>query len=359
MSNRRFHEIDLLRGVACLAVVAYHYLYRGQSAGWIATHAHPGIEAVARHGYLGVHLFFIISGFVIFMSAQGSSLRGFAASRVARLYPALWVAAPLTAIIVWALNSPHFSVQALQLAVNMTMLAHWFKVEFVDGAYWSLAVEVQFYLLIAVAVALKWMDRAEWWVAAWLAIAAVNALRPMYPLEFWLAAKWAPLFCAGICFYLLSTRGRSPLRLVLIAVSYLLALVYEVGPNLRSSQAAPDLVSAWVGGAAITAFYALFFWIAGGQRQFKPSSLSVWAGLMTYPVYLLHQNIGYVLLETLAPSGLPFGLRLLFAATTVAVLAWIIVSFVEKPLAPRLRRLLSPPRGKGLNADPRSNAASL
>ncbi len=100
------------------------------------------------------------------MSAQGSRLRSFAASRVARLYPALWVAAPLTAIIVWALNGTHFSVQASQLAVNMTMLAHWFKVEFVDGAYWSLAVEVQFYLLIAIAVALKWMDRAEWWVAA-------------------------------------------------------------------------------------------------------------------------------------------------------------------------------------------------
>ena len=350
MPNQRFHEIDLLRGLACVAVVAFHYLSRGQHAAWISDAAPGAVEAVARHGYLGVHLFFMVSGFVIFMSAQGSSVRNFAASRVARLYPALWVAAPLTAAFAWAFHRPEFEVSLPTLLVNLTMVPQWFKVEFVDGAYWSLAVEIQFYLLVVLALALNGLRRAEWCVGAWLAVSALNALRPMYPLEFWLAAKWAPLFCAGICFYLIGTRGRSPARLGLIACSYVLALVYELGPKLRGGGAA-DLFATGVDGAVLTAFFALFFGFTARQGQVRRTPLSVWAGLLTYPVYLLHQNIGYVVLEALAPSGLPFSLRVLLTVAGIAVLAWGVVVFVERPLAPRLRRLISLPaadRSRGL-----------
>ena len=344
MPNQRFHEIDLLRGLACVAVVAYHYLSRGQHGGWITSATHPAIEAVVRYGYLGVHLFFMVSGFVIFMSAQGSSVRNFAASRAARLYPALWVAAPLTVAFAWAFHRTEFEVSLSTLLINLTMVPQWFKVEFVDGAYWSLAVELQFYLLVALAIAFNGLRRPQTCVAAWLAISAVNALRPMYPLEFWLAAKWAPLFCAGICFYLIATRGRSPARLGLIACSYVLAVFYEAGPDLRGSAAgAPDLAKAGVEVAVLTAFYALFFGFTASQKRLKRTPVSVWAGLLTYPVYLLHQNIGYIVLEALAPSGLGFGLRVLLTAAVIAVLAWAVVKFVERPLAPRLRGWIDGP----------------
>lgn len=340
MSKYRFHEIDLLRGFACLAVVGFHYLYRGQTSGWIDTRVNSGVEAVARFGYLGVNLFFIISGFVIFMSAEGSTLRSFTASRVARLYPALWAAVSLTGLFIWGCGSTHFSVQFTQFLVNMTLVPQWFNVEFVDGAYWSLAVELQFYLLVAGAVALKWTGRAERLVAVWLTIAGVNAVSPMYPLEFWLAAKWAPLFSAGICFYLLRTRGRSLVRLALLAVSYVLAVFYEIGPNFRNSQGATDIVAVWVGIGATSAFYAVFLWISGDHRRFNASPLSIWAGLTTYPVYLLHQNIGYILLEKFTTYKISFGLRLLFTVSIIGIMAWIIVRYVENPLSPKIRKLL-------------------
>ncbi len=343
MAKHRFHEIDLLRGIACLMVVLYHYLHRGQAAGWIATSAEPWADALARYGYLGVHLFFIISGFVIFMSAEGGSARQFAASRVARLYPAFWVAAPLTAAVAWLFHADTFTVGPGQLLVNLTMAPHWFGVDFVDGAYWSLAVELQFYLLVGAALSLGWLHHAERLVAVWLLVAVADAWRPMWPVEFWLAAKWAPLFCAGICAYRIRTQGASAARFGLFAVAYLLALYQAIHAALWPGPGESAGSSALVIGVLVTAFHALFVAIAFGRLRLPSNGLAVWAGLLTYPVYLLHQNIGYVLLAALQPFVPPLAVRVLIVIAVVVAAAWAAVRWIERPLARRLRRWIDAP----------------
>ena len=346
MPKHRYNEIDLLRGIACLMVVAFHYLHRGQLDAWLTSAPSPAVESVARYGYYGVHLFFIISGFVIFMSAEGSTTRQFAASRVARLYPAFWIAAPLTALVAWLTASLFFKVQLSQLLINMTMAPHWFGVDFVDGAYWSIAVELHFYILVGLALSLGCLSRAEWLIGSWLVVSAINAVRPTYPLEFWLNAKWAPLFCAGICAYLIRARGRTPPRIVLFATAYLLAMYYSLAPliELAPGPAKASRDSPWVVGAAITMFHALFVLIAADRWRVPASKLSVWLGLTTYPVYLLHQNIGYMLIESLRDRVEPFGLRVALVFAMIVLAAWLIVRHVEQTLSPRIRGSLAPKR---------------
>lgn len=193
----RSHEIDLLRGAACASVVLFHFLYRGQQDDWITDRVGPLLSEIARYGYLGVDLFFIISGYVVFSSAQGVSVRGFVASRVARLYPAYWVAVCMTAGLAWALASPLFSVSPRDVLINLTMLMHLLPlrlgVELVDGAYWSLAVELQFYLLTVVVLWTGTMARIEGLLAGWLLLSLVVFVRRMYLPTLWLALDWAAL----------------------------------------------------------------------------------------------------------------------------------------------------------------------
>ena len=92
----RFYEIDLLRFLAALSVVFYHYTYRGFTQGNYSPLEFPEIGRVTRYGYLGVELFFIISGYAVLLSAQGKTVRQFFLSRITRLYPAFWVACTLT-----------------------------------------------------------------------------------------------------------------------------------------------------------------------------------------------------------------------------------------------------------------------
>ena len=87
----RMGSLDLLRLIAALSVLCFHYLFRASIAPPVLVHGYPEVAPFAMYGYLGVNLFFLISGFVIAWSAEGRSWTEFAAARFARLYPGFLV----------------------------------------------------------------------------------------------------------------------------------------------------------------------------------------------------------------------------------------------------------------------------
>ena len=101
--SSRVVELDALRGIAALAVVAFHYTTQyGQQYG----HTTP-LGFGFPPGNYGVNLFFLISGFVIFMTLERArSAMDFVVSRFSRLYPAYWAAMALTCIFVYVLGMP-------------------------------------------------------------------------------------------------------------------------------------------------------------------------------------------------------------------------------------------------------------
>src|SRR5690554_5644422 len=87
LSEPRLRVLDLLRFGAALAVVLFHLV---ETSAWGTRFAFPALSGVTMFGVYGVRLFFVISGFVILMSAWGHSPGRFVISRIARLYPAYW-----------------------------------------------------------------------------------------------------------------------------------------------------------------------------------------------------------------------------------------------------------------------------
>jgi peptidoglycan/LPS O-acetylase OafA/YrhL len=88
---KRLYEIDLLWIIAALAVVIFHYTFSGRMQEPSPV-SFPGLSEVSRYGYLGVDLFFMISGFVVLLSAWDRRRRDLVVSGIVRLYPALWIA---------------------------------------------------------------------------------------------------------------------------------------------------------------------------------------------------------------------------------------------------------------------------
>jgi len=343
----RFNEIDLMRGFACVVVVLYHYVSRSPQVGWMNGIELPVLGAVARYGYLGVHLFFVISGFVILMSARSATPQEFIAARAARLLPALWVAASVTALTAWITSDVRFMVSIQNYLINLTMVPHWFKVPYVDGAYWSLAYELHFYIYVWLALRFGLMARIDWLLAAWLLVSTINAARPMWPAEFWLTAKWAPFFAAGALFYLVRTDGVRPQRVALLVVCYALAMVYSMRDATASRSVidgltGPDAAQVMIVGGIVSLIFGVFTLVARGAWTMEASALTAVSGALTYPLYLIHQYFGAMVYGRLLDLlGTPL-IALAMTLFVVLAVAFAIHRLVERRAGPALRRWLAP-----------------
>jgi len=339
MKNERFYEIDLLRFLAAMSVLLFHYTFRGAVGGAFTDVSFPALAGATQYGYLGVNLFFLISGFVILMSASGKSARQFVVSRAARLYPAFWCCVTLTFLATLLLGRGRLVVSAGQYLANLTMVHEPLGVESVDGVYWSLLVELKFYALVFLLVFFGQVHRVKLYLGAWLGAATWLSVHPSGPLRGLLIPDYAGYFIAGATLFLIAKEGNSAYKTVLLAASYLLTVRYALA-------ATPDYLSEhgvhfnpWVEVAAVAAFFVLLYLVATGKTRRFGSSRFVWLGALTYPLYLLHQNIGYMLFNR-------FGGRvekhlLLFGVTALMLAAsWWVHRRIEVTYGPRLREVL-------------------
>src|SRR5690242_3910537 len=141
----RIRGIDALRGIAAASVVLFHYTSHYQN---LFGHSKPPLFQLS-HGALGVVLFFLISGFVIFMTLQRTRRPlDFVRSRFSRLFPAYWAAMCITFIVLHILPVPGRSATLPRLIANATMVQGLFGIGSVDSVYWTLEVELCFYTIM-------------------------------------------------------------------------------------------------------------------------------------------------------------------------------------------------------------------
>jgi peptidoglycan/LPS O-acetylase OafA/YrhL len=222
-AKKRINEIDLLRFFAVIAVVFFHYAFRGYTADKMSVMPYP-LAPIAKYGYFGVHLFFMISGFVILMTASSGNLRRFIVSRVARLYPAFWVCCTITFAITMLIGAPRYTASVSQYLINMTMLSGFVSVKSIDGVYWSLFVELRFYALVGLIMLIGKINKAQLFLAVWLVICITLDVLNITKMRYLLIVDYAAFFIAGATFFLIWSKGLSPQRIAMIFGSLGLAL---------------------------------------------------------------------------------------------------------------------------------------
>lgn len=114
MDSSRVPAIDLLRLAAVSAVILYHYGFWGPASHGVPQVALPALAPVAQYGFLGVPVFFAISGFVIAYSAEGRTPVGFAIARFSRIYPTFVFCMTLTFAATLLFGAGHFEVTPAQ-----------------------------------------------------------------------------------------------------------------------------------------------------------------------------------------------------------------------------------------------------
>src|SRR4051794_32706036 len=344
-SRPRLAVLDGLRLVAALWVVSFHLVGIGSSA-WEAPtwRLFPLVHHVARYGWLGVYLFFVISGFVICMSALGRSVGEFGISRVTRLFPAYWFGIFATTAVLTLLPNPRRHAPLADVLVNLTMLQNPLGVASVDPSYWTLWQEMLFYLIFAIVV---WRGltyrRVVVFCLFWL-VAAIVAPRSGIPLLSAVAQPdFAPFFIAGIVMFLMHRFRPNLMLWGLLGVCVLVATL-PVMSEIRIWGPTDGPGPTWRG---ILIFEILIFasilavalgWIRASGRW-----LTV-AGALTYPLYLLHQCIGVAVIRALHDR---VSAPVLLGGVVLALLlaSWAVHRLVERPMVklmkPRLTSALA------------------
>ncbi len=337
---KRLSELDVFRGLAALAVVLCHYVSACNRLGCPSGNFLPGDF---HYGAYGPHLFFIISGFVIFLTLQRTeTAKDFVASRCSRLYPTYWLAVATSFVALSLFPLPGDTADPGRALVNLTMLQTWLKVPDHDVVYWTLGVELKFYgLMLALFVTglLRHVDRIMgFWLLAILGYFGATTLLGL-PLPAVLATPlnvdYGHLFIAGILFYRLKTDGNTAYRHLLLACC-LAAQLAIGGPE-----------SAAIVAGLFAVFY-LFVWDRLGWIACRPL---VALGSISYALYLFHNPIGNVVMVSLR-GWTDSPLLLLIAALGASIgIATAVTYLVEQPALRWFRVLYKKSRSVGRRAE--------
>ncbi|MCP5327360.1 MAG: acyltransferase [Sinobacteraceae bacterium] len=334
----RYPWLDLLRFCAAAAVVVYHYKSVYVDTLPAGSALRTDIYAVTKFGYLGVDLFFLISGFVILLSASGRDASQFAIARVLRVYPTLWACASLTAVTCLLLGSDDIP-SVSEWATSLTLLSPYFDRPYVDGVYWTLLIELKFYCCVFVLMCLGWLDHYRVWLPAWLAATiSFRLFGQPYFLGWFISPEYSPLFIAGIVIFRATREGWQPFHWSMLAACLVLSSSYEYQAIETFTRNVTN-VDRWVAAGLVGGLFLVFGMGASLRAGDGRGSLIGFLGGLTYPLYLLHDRIGK---ELFAAMDRPTAalLRLLVITAIVVLTAAIVHLIVERRIADRIKNVL-------------------
>ncbi|MGJ8545986.1 MAG: acyltransferase family protein [Sulfitobacter sp.] len=343
------HGLDILRITAAAMVMLNHFALFGwrdaNGLAYGADAAFPMIEIFSGTGAVGVKIFFVISGFVIAMSAANAGAWGFLRNRIIRIGPALWICASI-ALIARALYGDPLEVLIVDYARSIILSP---KGPYIDGVIWTLVVEAVFYLLICGAILLRPRISLEhlalglgvvsclfllgFAVANMVALqggsTAVYDLMRGYVFKVTLL-RHGVFFAIGMLFFSIYRSGVRPWHRGVLPLFFLFGMI-EISLSAMTAPGAPSaLACSAVWGAGMVGIVASIRWAPGianllGRRTGLTRNL----GCLSYPLYLNHYALGMVLTPALFAAGL--GPHLALATLLVIILgtSWLIAQGPE------------------------------
>lgn len=318
-SLRRIDELDSLRGIAAIAVSFAHF--------------HVGLKLIDQIGVYaqhGVELFFLISGFVIFMTLQKrQTVLDFLVARFARLYPAYIISVGFIALLFFLF--PAYLPQAPTTRTFLGDLMIWhplFNFDSVTVVYWTLWVEIRFYGLMVLILILKQTNRIERFLWIWLLfVCGYEAIQvvvfgnkskiPVLSFVYALAIPgFVHYFISGIIFYKIFNRDFNKGHFILLGA----CLAREL--YLFSSHTTPIVLGC----------YVLFFLLISNKLGFLRLKPFLFLGKISYSLYLTHHILGNLTIKILSVhTAISPGVKFLITEVVTIGVATIICYLIEYP----------------------------
>jgi hypothetical protein len=327
MKSNWLHQIDILRIISCLIVIFSHF----------------GLSFFEFFGLSGVHgvlIFFMISGYCISKTCKGRSAIEFIILRFKRLLPTLFVCMLITLLFEKffafegydRLTSSKSSFLNYACIFNGFILCdpilHFLKyspipdINLIDGAYWSLVVEFRFYIIFFLIMIFT--KNANYTIITFIFLAFFQLLANdeikifSRQNDFFL---FLPFFISGMIYEKYEKFGKKKLFFLFpLALIYILFDTRGISYTLSYQDLKKYIL-----------IFIVFFIIMNIQLKFYNKYLKILA-LLTYPIYLLHQDIGLLLNQLLSSSVTNFFALFIIKMIVILTLSILVYYMIERPI---------------------------
>ncbi|PTO86892.1 hypothetical protein CWN98_12535 [Vibrio splendidus] len=282
--KHRIKYFDGLRGVAILTVLVWHYLYVYGLRNSDFKYIPDFFNNVINLGQFGVTAFFLLSGNLIYGSLKNSSGKpNFLISRLARICVPYWSALFFIVMIMATLNNYQYSFE--QIISNLFLVQDLLPYEHIDGVFWTLVIEVKFYILVGF-LGIKFIKPrtkiAMFFFSAICILASISSYFFSVGLYFKLWSSFSLLFIGLHLGKVGKTDKSTFINVLVVSLSYLLLPSNQYGDKL---------------GYSIAIFSAFILFLNKEKIKFLNNPVIGKFGVVSYSIYLYHQELGYAILD--------------------------------------------------------------
>src|SRR6201995_3706899 len=375
--KNHFPLLDPLRFATALGVAVFHQMF--WSWAWVSIGV-PGFERYVAAdvlypsaapftwlGWVGVEIFFVISGFVIANSASKSSPAEFLLGRALRLYPAVWVCATATLLVLVLFGSGSASQFIEPYVHAMTLVPKGVTGDWLDGVYWTLAAEAAFYGLVYCAMLTRRITLRHIAFGLTIYSAVFNAIALLvlscttpsdlpYLVILMFRVPCAAFLCTHGCFFALgiwlfisANRKLTALEQVAVAVTclsgaaeiYFFASFFLTCIPAIAGQSAFVPIVVWAAAVGLIAYDA--------NRNRRPAAAALreapaflrTLGLITYTLYLTHNVIGTAIIHVLVDAGFDATSGVAISLGALVVVCWFICATIEPAVRGAMTKTIS------------------
>lgn len=304
----RIKHIDALRGIAAISVTFFHLT--GSSG------LSLNLASYGKYGYLGVEVFFVISGFILPYSMHRTSYNTndfgrFILKRIIRIYPAYFIAILLGIILPLLTSRAIVSLSAI--SAHFVFLNSILGLDWISPVFWTLAIEFQFYLLIGLLFEYI-SDSNQKSLILITSLTIISFFLKNVSFIF----HWFPFFAIGMLTYnykftnmpnyLMGAAG----LILLIIVDYIFGL--------------PETIA--------SAFAFLFIIFIKMENKNGFNKIMLWLGAISYSLYLVHWDVGRTVVglsRHIPVVGHYEALRVCIGLIASILAAYLLYILIEKP----------------------------